>query len=142
MYYCHECGRHVDDDWHPCEQHPNDPLEFICPSCNEEQDMNEEQAYDESLSEGDRKQHEELEGLSKRDHEIKCILRDPLNPKATFVYINEEYLDDHEGRIHDGVFYFDTPYGYRWYHLKEVGTHGLVCMGVGTKPIGYAICTQ
>jgi RNA polymerase subunit RPABC4/transcription elongation factor Spt4 len=35
MYLCFECQELVDDDWHPCEVHPSDDTQFICPSCVE-----------------------------------------------------------------------------------------------------------
>jgi Zn finger protein HypA/HybF involved in hydrogenase expression len=33
MFYCLECDKYIDDDYHPAEPHPKDSLEFICPDC-------------------------------------------------------------------------------------------------------------
>lgn len=33
MYYCKSCDNYIDDDYHPCVQHPSQPLELICPDC-------------------------------------------------------------------------------------------------------------
>jgi hypothetical protein len=33
MYYCYTCDRLLDDDHHPCESHPKDDRELICPDC-------------------------------------------------------------------------------------------------------------
>ena len=38
MYYCHHCDSYVDDDWHPGEEDPENPLELICPSCLSERE--------------------------------------------------------------------------------------------------------
>jgi len=35
MYYCFDCdtGRLIDDDYHPCTEHPEKHGEIICPDC-------------------------------------------------------------------------------------------------------------
>lgn len=35
MYRCYECESFVDDDYHPCEEHPRVETELACPSCME-----------------------------------------------------------------------------------------------------------
>lgn len=35
MYICFNCGDYVDNDRHPCEEHPNRDGELVCPSCRE-----------------------------------------------------------------------------------------------------------
>jgi len=43
MYYCHQCGNYIDDDWCPCTEGPDG--ELWCPRCYEEyeEDMNDGQ---------------------------------------------------------------------------------------------------
>ena len=37
-YRCEQCDTWKDDDWFPCEQHPNYENEQICPECKVELD--------------------------------------------------------------------------------------------------------
>jgi hypothetical protein len=38
IYRCWECQRMIDNDYHPCADHPTNSLEFICPACLEEKE--------------------------------------------------------------------------------------------------------
>jgi hypothetical protein len=33
MYYCFQCDNHIDNDYHPCEEHPYNVGEMVCPDC-------------------------------------------------------------------------------------------------------------
>jgi len=33
MYYCHDCDKLLDDDYHPCTEHPQKHGEIVCPDC-------------------------------------------------------------------------------------------------------------
>ena len=33
IFYCHECGRYIDNDWSPCEEHPTKANELVCEEC-------------------------------------------------------------------------------------------------------------
>ena len=33
MYYCDQCGNFLDDDYHPCEEHPKVYAGLMCPEC-------------------------------------------------------------------------------------------------------------
>lgn len=36
IYLCYECDNFIDNDWFPCEEHPDKEGELLCPSCYEE----------------------------------------------------------------------------------------------------------
>ena len=33
VYYCNECDRYLDDDYHPCAEDPRKKLHLLCPEC-------------------------------------------------------------------------------------------------------------
>jgi DNA-directed RNA polymerase subunit RPC12/RpoP len=33
VYKCFECDSFVDNDYHPCEEHPSETNELVCPDC-------------------------------------------------------------------------------------------------------------
>ena len=33
VYHCYQCDTWLDNDYHPCDQHPKHENELICPEC-------------------------------------------------------------------------------------------------------------
>ncbi len=84
-------------------------------------------------------QQERQDSMSPTQHAIRAQVLDGA-PKATFTYINCEYLNPHEGWLvgpeGDLLFAFSTDAGYDHYHVEDIrGVY--VTVGTGPCPIGY-----
>lgn len=43
VYICERCGEYKDGDWHPCVEHPTDPVALLCEECAAEMEEENEE---------------------------------------------------------------------------------------------------